>query len=101
MTSTKYLDLVATECSDTPATNFKDSYHVCFRLTKDWPPFKNELETVKFLCTDFWSVIYKKQIDNLRTNHHGVYVLQDSAFRYLLKISSGKQYLDSAPRVGI
>jgi len=32
---------------------------------------------MKFICTDFWSSINKKQIDNLRTNHQGVYVLQD------------------------
>lgn len=71
-----------------------------FRLTKEWPPFKNELDTMKFLCTDFWSSVYKKQIDNLRTNHQGVYVLQDNAFRYLVRLSSQKQYLEVAPRVG-
>lgn len=62
------------------------------------PRFKDELDTVKFICTDFWSSIYKKQIDNLRTNHQGVYVLQDNAFRFLTKLSNSKQYLDIAPR---
>ncbi|KAK6621431.1 hypothetical protein RUM44_001238 [Polyplax serrata] len=59
---------------------------------------KDELDTMKFLCTDFWSSVYKKQIDNLRTNHQGVYVLQDNAFRYLVRLSSQKQYLEVAPR---
>lgn len=54
---------------------------------------------MKFICTDFWTCIYKKQIDNLRTNHQGVYVLQDNAFRFLTNFSNGHQYLEYAPRV--
>ncbi|EEB09911.1 trafficking protein particle complex subunit 6B, putative [Pediculus humanus corporis] len=73
-------------------------FRIIERLTREWSPFKNELETMKFLCTDFWSSIYMKQIDNLRTNHKGVYVLQDNAFRYLVHLSSQKQYLEFAPR---
>lgn len=69
------------------------------RLTREWPRFKDELDTMKFICTDFWTCIYKKQIDNLRTNHQGVYVLQDNAFRFLTNFSNGHQYLEYAPRV--
>uniref|UniRef100_H2Z7F9 Trafficking protein particle complex 6B n=1 Tax=Ciona savignyi TaxID=51511 RepID=H2Z7F9_CIOSA len=53
---------------------------------------------MKFICRDFWTSMFQKQVDNLRTNHQGVYVLQDNAFRLLTHISSGKQYLDFAPR---
>lgn len=74
-------------------------FFLFFRLTKEWPRFKDELDTMKFICTDFWSSIYKKQIDNLRTNHQGVYVLQDNAFRFLTKISNSRQYLEMAPKV--
>ncbi|XP_018333342.1 trafficking protein particle complex subunit 6B [Agrilus planipennis] len=77
---------------------FSTGFKVIERLTKEMPRFKDELDTMKFICTDFWSAIYKKQIDNLRTNHQGVYVLQDNAFRFLIKISNGKQYLEYAPR---
>ncbi|GLV40125.1 TRAPP subunit 33 [Carabus blaptoides fortunei] len=77
---------------------FISGYKIIERLTKEWPRFKDELDTVKFICTDFWSSIYKKQIDNLRTNHQGVYVLQDNAFRFLTKLSNSKQYLEIAPR---
>uniref|UniRef100_A0A1B6DC05 Trafficking protein particle complex subunit 6B n=1 Tax=Clastoptera arizonana TaxID=38151 RepID=A0A1B6DC05_9HEMI len=77
---------------------FISGYRIIERLTKDWPRFKDELETLKFICTDFWTSIYKKQIDNLRTNHQGVYVLQDNAFRFLSRISSGSQYLEMAPK---
>ncbi|RZF36399.1 hypothetical protein LSTR_LSTR002995 [Laodelphax striatellus] len=77
---------------------FITGFRIIERLTKDWPRFQNELETVKFICTDFWSSVYKKQIDNLRTNHQGVYVLQDNSFRFLNKISGSKQYLEHAPK---
>ena len=47
---------------------------ICFcylfcRFTKDSPRFKDELEIMKYICKDFWTAVYKKQIDNLRTNH--------------------------------
>lgn len=67
-------------------------------LTKDFPRFKDELDMIKFICKEFWTSIYKKQIDNLRTNHQGVYVLQDNRFRLLLQLSAGEQYIESGPR---
>ena len=78
---------------------FAAGYKIMERLTREWPRFKDELDTMKFICTDFWTCIYKKQIDNLRTNHQGVYVLQDNAFRFLTNFSNGQQYLEYAPRV--
>ena len=74
---------------------------LCYRLTKDTPRFKDELDTMKFICKDFWTAIYRKQIDNLRTNHQGVYVLQDNRFKLLTQISNSKQYMEGAPRVSI
>ncbi|XP_031567324.1 trafficking protein particle complex subunit 6b-like [Actinia tenebrosa] len=68
------------------------------RFTKDSPRFKDELDIMKFVCKDFWTALFKKQIDNLRTNHQGVYVLQDNQFRLLTQISNGKQYTESAPK---
>ncbi|XP_050533143.1 trafficking protein particle complex subunit 6b [Daktulosphaira vitifoliae] len=68
------------------------------RITKELPRYKEELEILKFICTDFWSCVYKKQVDNLRTNHQGVYVLQDNEFRFLNKLSNGTQYLKEAPK---
>ena len=75
-------------------------YRLIERLTRELPRFKDELDTMKFICTDFWSSIYKKQINNLRTNHQGVYVLQDNAFRFLTRLSCGTQFLEYAPKVG-
>lgn len=80
---------------------YTTGYRIIERLTRDYPRFKDELDTMKFICTDFWSSIYKKQIDNLRTNHQGVYVLQDNSFRFLNKLSTGSQYLEHAPKVSL
>nr|ACO14282.1 Trafficking protein particle complex subunit 6B [Esox lucius] len=39
------------------------------RFTKDSPSFKDDLDIMKFICKDFWINVFRKQIDNLRTNH--------------------------------
>ena len=54
---------------------------------------------MKAICKDFWSAVFKKQVDNLRTNHQGVYVLQDNKFRFLMPMSNNRQYLELAPKV--
>lgn len=51
------------------------------------PPIPDPLETVKFICKDVWVALYDKQIDNLRTNHRGVYVLQDNSFKPLSRVT--------------
>ncbi|GAA5985904.1 hypothetical protein JCM10908_006327 [Rhodotorula pacifica] len=43
------------------------------------PQQPDVLELVKFICKDLWVSIFDKQVDNLRTNHRGVYVIHDSA----------------------
>lgn len=39
------------------------------RYTKERPRFSEHLEAIKFVCKDFWYEVFKKQIDNLKTNH--------------------------------
>ncbi|KAH9523061.1 Trafficking protein particle complex subunit 6B [Bulinus truncatus] len=80
------------------ALGFRVGQSLIERLTKECSRFKDELDTMKFLCKDLWNLVYKKQIDNLRTNHQGVYVLQDNKFKFLVQMSSGKQYMESAPK---
>jgi len=43
------------------------------RITRDCPRFKDELDLMKFVCKDFWMALYRKQVDNLRTNHQVSY----------------------------
>lgn len=42
---------------------------VFYRYSKDKPRLGDTLEIIKFLCKDFWQVVFKKQVDNLKTNH--------------------------------
>lgn len=39
------------------------------RYSKDRPRLGDTLEVIKFVCKEFWQAIFKKQIDNLKTNH--------------------------------
>ncbi|KAI1821771.1 BET3 family protein [Xylaria intraflava] len=59
------------------------------RFSRDRPRFTDTLDAIKFVCKDLWMLVFKKQIDNLKTNHRGVYVLTDHAFRPLSRISAG------------
>ena len=92
---------------------FQVGVRLAERLTADKPRFGDSLEAVKFVCKDFWTQVFKKQIDNLKTNHkvrpsplplspllrrwdssseavrtaQGVYVLTDNSFRWTSHIS--------------
>ena len=44
---------------------------------------ESSLEVVKFVCKDFWTFVTNKPIDNLKTNHRGVFVLQDNQFKWM------------------
>ena len=39
------------------------------RFSRDRPRFTDQLDVIKFICKDLWTVVFKKQIDNLKTNH--------------------------------
>ncbi|KAH7642961.1 trafficking protein particle complex subunit Trs33 [Dermatophagoides farinae] len=73
-------------------------YQVGFRFikkyTREWNRFKDELEIIKFICKEFWSAIFGKQADTLRTNHQGIYVLIDNQFRFLKRMTDSQQYMD-------
>lgn len=69
------------------------------RLTADMLRFHDEeLDVMKFICREFWSSIFHKQIDNLRTNRSGQYVLHENRFRFITRISNGKQYIELMPK---
>ncbi|GES63349.1 BET3 family protein [Aspergillus terreus] len=57
------------------------------RFARDRPRFTDNLDVIKFLCKDLWSVLFRKQVDNLKTNHRGVYVLTDNSFRPFARMS--------------
>ncbi|CAG7941040.1 unnamed protein product [Penicillium nalgiovense] len=39
------------------------------RFARDRPRFTDNLDVIKFLCKDLWTILFKKQVDNLKTNH--------------------------------
>lgn len=57
-------------------------------FSRDRPRFNDALDAIKFVCKDLWMLVFKKQVDNLKTNHRGVYVLTDNAFRPLARMSA-------------
>lgn len=60
------------------------------KFSRDRPRFTDPLDVIKFLCKDLWTIVFKKQIDNLKTNHRGVYVLTDNNFQPLKRMSLEK-----------
>jgi hypothetical protein len=68
------------------------------RYTKDRPHMSDDLDVIKFICKDFWLAVFRRQIDNLRTNHRGVYVLQDNTFKWLSRASTAVGGADAARR---
>ncbi|KZT68861.1 TRAPP complex subunit trs33 [Daedalea quercina L-15889] len=69
--------------------------NVAERLCHDRGMFADTLDAVKFVCKDLWVACWDKQVDNLRTNHRGVYVLQDNAFRPITRLSSWRGRADA------
>ncbi|THH12847.1 hypothetical protein EW146_g7311 [Bondarzewia mesenterica] len=68
------------------------------RLCHDRPIFSDTLDAIKFICKDLWAVCWDKQVDNLRTNHRGVYVLQDNTFKPVSRVSSWESRADATRR---
>jgi len=68
------------------------------RLCRDKPLFTETLDAIKFICKDIWSACWEKQVDNLRTNHRGVYVLQDNSFKPISRLSSWDGRADALHR---
>jgi trafficking protein particle complex subunit 6 len=49
------------------------------------------LDMIKFICKDFWLVLFRKKMDKLQTNHRGVFVLSDHSFKWLDRYKVGDQ----------
>ena len=39
------------------------------RVSKDVPRFRTELDAMIFLCKQFWTHMFNKQVDHLKTNN--------------------------------
>eukprot|EP01083_Nonionella_stella_P099609 280071_1 len=68
------------------------------KLVKEHARFGRELDIIKFLCKDFWNHCFNKsQVDKLQTNHKGTYVIHDSYFPWIKKISSSNSIHSKQP----
>ena len=60
--------------------------------------FQTQLDAMKFLCTEFWKYVFSKQVDNLRTNNTGTFILNDDQFKFIARVSNNdmesKEYKD-------
>ncbi|GHP03384.1 hypothetical protein PPROV_000213900 [Pycnococcus provasolii] len=65
------------------AIGYRVGYALVERCSRGKPRPTDKLDAVKFVCKDFWSAAFGKNVDHLRTNHRGVFVLQDTSFRNL------------------
>ncbi|KAF5340853.1 hypothetical protein D9758_016603 [Tetrapyrgos nigripes] len=65
------------------------------RLCRDRSLFTETLDVIKFVCKDLWTACWDRQVDNLRTNHRGIYVLQDNAFKTITRLSSSEGQADA------
>jgi trafficking protein particle complex subunit 6 len=96
MIATAALDylLIATSTEMSPQAldqmGFKVGFALAEKMTREKARFVDNLEIVKYICKEFWIFCFQKQIDNLKTNHRGVYVLCDNSFRWISKMSSDK-----------
>lgn len=61
------------------------------RFSRDRPRFTDSLDVIKFLCKDLWTIVFKKQIDNLKTNHR---VSTEAIKRVLLLTVTGSLRVD-------
>jgi len=60
---------------------------VSHRFSLHKPRPTTPLDAIKFICKDLWTLVFRKQIDNLKTNHRGVFVLTDTRFHPLSRMS--------------
>uniref|UniRef100_A0AC35G6Q7 Trafficking protein particle complex subunit 6B n=1 Tax=Panagrolaimus sp. PS1159 TaxID=55785 RepID=A0AC35G6Q7_9BILA len=72
---------------------FRVGYSLVEKVARDMPRLATELDTMKFICKEFWTNAFGKQVDNLRTNHQSIYVVQDNKFITISSFAEGTQYL--------
>lgn len=48
---------------------------------------QEHLDIMKWICKEFWNELFLKSIDNLRTNHRGTFVLRDTQFKWISRLS--------------
>lgn len=68
--------------------------HIAHTTTK----IDDILDIMKFVCRDVWKTVYGKQMDNLRTNHRGTFVLVDTLHRLIQGMNLPKGIHDTTTK---
>jgi len=55
------------------------------RQTRDDPPkrLENNMSIMRYICKDFWPLAFDHGASRLRTNHRGIFVIEDATFRFI------------------
>ncbi|PVU87184.1 hypothetical protein BB559_006183 [Furculomyces boomerangus] len=67
---------------------FRVGQKISERYTAEIQRFVDAIGVIKFICKEIWYSLFNKQIDNLKTNHKGIYIIQDLRFKWITKISN-------------
>jgi hypothetical protein len=74
-------------CTKLDGMGFQVGQRMAEQHARDQPWLAEHMDVIKFICKDFWSALFHKQIDKLQTNYKGVYVLHDNEFKWLSHLS--------------
>ncbi|KAJ2857144.1 hypothetical protein J3B02_001185 [Coemansia erecta] len=80
-------ELVEQVCVKLEMVGFRVGKRIAERFSPLSRRLTDTLDIVKFICKDVWTLLFNRQVDNLKTNHRGVYVLQDNKFKWFLRMS--------------
>ena len=80
------------------AVGFRVGQQLAERYTRERAPILEPLDVMKFVCKELWVEVFRKSVDNLRTNHRGTFVLRDTQFRWMGRL--GQNLVGQAPRLG-
>lgn len=72
-----------------------------YKLTPGLKLIVDVLDIMKFVCRDVWKYLYNKQMDNLRTNHRGTFVLVDNNYRLINQLNSAKGMQDTLNKLKV
>ncbi len=56
------------------AFGYDVGYRFIERFSRERARLVEPLDIIKFICKDFWTHVFKKQIDKLQTNHRVIYI---------------------------
>jgi hypothetical protein len=83
--------------TDTETNTFANATLVTHSFSANRPRPQTPLDSIKFICKDLWPLLFRKQIDNLKTNHRGVFVLTDQRFQPISRVSVDRKAGVKAP----